>query len=284
MGVSVGSLADIPLAGETFSTGTADVADAAALVDYALGARRDARAARQRRQAAGILAEGARLDERRQLDLRFTAGLSNLYDSPFFRYLSDEQGPIIQQTRTLPIPELVGVPVPPDSPLRYSSPRGFGRVLSSRHDPFFSVNLTWQLPFGNRAAKGRAAQAAATLQTSTIEEHDLDRVIGANVVGTTGTVRRAADAITGWQSAVTYGEQVLTAAISQLQSGDLTILDTLITEQSVTDDQLQLVRQRQIYLSTLARLRFDTAQLVQFENAGTAAEQIRFNAADFTRR
>ncbi|HSF99994.1 MAG TPA: TolC family protein [Vicinamibacterales bacterium] len=284
MGVRVESLAALPTAGDGFSTATVDMAEAVTLVEQALGARHDARAARERREAAAVLAEGARLGERRQLDLSFSAGLSNLYDSPFFRYLWDEQAPIIQQTATLPIAELVGVPVPPDSPLRYSSPRGFGRVLSARHEPFVSVNVTWQLPFGNRAAKGRSAQAAATLETSSINERDLERVIAENVIGTTGTVRQASDAAAGWQSAVDFGEQVLSAALNQLQTGDLTILDTLLTEQSVTEDQLQLVRQRQIYLSTLARLRFDTAQLVVFENPGTPTEQIRFNAADFTGR
>jgi outer membrane protein TolC len=284
MGVTLESLADLPQAADAFMTTAVELADADSLVEYALDARFDARAARGRREAAGILAEGARLDERRRLDLSFTAGVSNLYDSPFFRYLWDEQAPIIQQTATLPIAELVGVPVPPDSPLRYSSARGFGRVLSSRHEPFVSVNVTWQLHFGNRAAKGRSAQAAATLETSSINERDLERVITENVIGTTGTVRKAADAAAGWQSAVAFGEQVLSAALDQLQTGDLTILDTLLTEQSVTEDQLQLVRQRQIYLSTLARLRFDTAQLVVFENPGTPTEQIRFNAADFTGR
>ncbi len=284
MGVSARSLADAPRASDPLATAFAGLADPAALTDYALAARADARAARLRRSAAEILADGARVDQRGKLDLTFKAGLSNLYDSPLFRYLPDEAEPIIDETRAVPIASLTGVPVPPQSPVRFYDARGFYRALTSRHEPFVSVNITWELPFGNRAAKGRYAQAAATLQTSTIEARDLERVIDMNVLGASETVRRAADATAAWQTAVAHDEHVLAAALQQLQSGDLTILDTLLTEESVTTDQLQLVRQRQVYLSTLARLRFEAAVLVSFENPGTPAEQIRFPAGDFVRR
>jgi outer membrane protein TolC len=284
MGVTVAALGDAPLAAETFAGVQAGSVDVTTAVNDALAARRDLRAAGYRRTAAAILNEGARADRRPRLDLSLTGGLSNLYESPFFRFLPDERDAIINQTATVPIAAVSGVPVPPDSPVRYWSPRGYSRSVSSRHEPFITANVTWELPFGNNAARGRAAQAEATLRSSSIEVIDLGRVIDDNIIGIADALSRSEAAIAGSTEAVARGADLLAGVLQQFQAGDITLLDTLVTEESVTVDLLQLVRRRQAYLSTLARLRFESGSLVSFEAEGTPGELVRFQPGDFVIR
>jgi outer membrane protein len=284
MGVAVVSLDEAPVPRETLATTLAEVGDAKAALEHARAERHDVRAARVRQDAAEVLATGARADERRKVDLMLTGGFSNLYDSPFYRYLTDGANAILQ-TNPVPVALLTGAPAePPQSPVRYYDPRGFYRSVTGRYEPFGSVTVIWQLPFGNNSAKGRAAQAEAALRSAGIESRDLSRVIDQNVLASIEAVRRASSAATAGQAAVENNAQVLASVLQLLQAGGRTIIDTLLTEESATNDQLQLVRRHQVYLSALARLKFDTASLVTFENAGRPDEQIRFLPTDFVGR
>jgi outer membrane protein TolC len=283
MGVSLITLDEAPLSVDSLTTVLTGTLDTQALLDSAHRGRYDVQAAEERREASAILAAGARADERPMLDLTLTGGISNFYDSPFFRYLAD--GPdAIQATRTVPITSLVGAPGPVESPVRYYDPRGFYRSVTGRYEPFMGVKLTWQLPFGNNSAKGRSSQAAATLRDSSIQLTDLQRVIDERVLSSIEAVRRSEEAVRQSQLAVQAGQQVYTSALQSVQNGDLTIVDALLTEEGVTTDELALARQRQAYLSALARLKFETASLVTFEDPNTAVERIRFQPTDFVGR
>ena len=250
------------------------------MISTALDGRRDLRAATARRDAAEALAAGARANARPRLDLTLTGGLYNLEDSPFFKFLPDEREPIISSTSTLPTAPVTGVAVPPLDPVRYYSPIGYGRAIANRHTPFVTVGLTVDLPFGNNTARGRRAQAEATLTSSTIQSEDLRRVIGENVVELTGTLRRSAASLTQWQSAVERGIETLDGRIRMFQVGDTTLLDALLTEEGLTGDNLQLIRQRQAYLSALARLKLELGQLVVVD-AGGMAETLQFDPGAF---
>jgi outer membrane protein TolC len=284
MGVTLESLSQAPIATESFADATDTALAVQALIDEALTARRDSRALGHRRDAASAVAAGARDDMRRRVDVSLTAGISNLYQSPFFRYLPDERGAVIDTRAGLPISSLTGSPVPPLSPVRFTSPRGFGRAISGRYEPFIGASLTVELPFGNNAARGRAAQTEANFRAGTIEAVDLERVIGENILGVTEALERTGRAVARWQEAVSSSQQMHQAEFDRLQIGQSTLIDTLLTEESLTADELQLVRVRQAYLSTLARLRFETGELVTFEDEGTPAEMIRFLSGDFVMR
>jgi outer membrane protein len=285
MGVEVTSLAEAPLTRDMLASAFAVLPDTKAEVDRARLVRHDARAARLRRDAADILAAGARADQRRTLNLTLSGEMSNLYDSPLFSYLNGSG--IISQTTPvpLPVPQLSGVTPPvPVTPVRYYDPRGFFRSLTGRYTPSAMITVTWQLPFGNNSARGRAVQADANLQTASIQATDLSRVIDHSVVASDEDVRRAGNAVSSTQMAVQSDDTLLATILQLLQTGDRTIIDTLLTEESITSDQLQLVARRQAYLTALARLKFDTASLVTFEREGTPDEQIRFLSSDFVGR
>jgi outer membrane protein TolC len=168
--------------------------------------------------------------------------------------------------------------------VRYYSPRGAYRALTGRHEPFFEVGVTLELPFGNRAARGRAAQAEASLRSSSVVAGDLARTTDANVVGVAESLQRASESVASWTAAITSGNQTLAGALARFQSGDFSLIDTLLTEESLTNDQLLLVRQRQVQLSVLARLRFEAGTLVSFDGLRTPDERVRFQSTDLVTR
>lgn len=297
IGVRVDDLDDAPLAAQDFVDAITTVEDVDRLIAMALASRHDVRAASARREAAVALAAGARANARPRLDLTLTGGVFNLYDSPFFKFLPDEGGAIICSPAAplekadcnfpagvgvaLPTSPVTGTPVPPLSAVRYYSPVGYGRALTGRHTPFVTVALDIELPFGNRTARGRVAQAEATLTTSAIQSENLRRVIGENVVELAGTVRRAASSLAQWEAAVAEGTETLEGRVRMFQVGDTTLIDALITEEGLTGDHLQLVRQRQAYLSALARMKLELGELVVVDDSGPTAGLVRFDAGTF---
>ena len=217
------------------------------------------------------------------MNLTLTGGFTNLYDSPLFQYLPDGS---ILQTTPVPVAQVSGAPPAAATlpPVRYYDPRGFSRSITGRYTPYASVTVTWQLPFGNNAAKGRAVQADANLREAAIQSTDLSRVIDHSVIASSEDVRRAGNAVLASQTAVQSDNTLLATILQLIQTGDRTIIDTLLTEETITSDQLQLVARRQAYLTALARLKFDAGSLVTFEHEGTSDEQLRFLATDFVGR
>jgi outer membrane protein TolC len=284
MGVSVTSIDEAPLSQDALTTALVNVPEPRALLDTARNTRRDLRAAQLRQDAATILFAGARANTRRLVNLTLTGGYTNVYDSPLFTYLTGDLGFVIDQTTGVPVSKLSGVPPASTSPVRFYDPRGFYRSLTKRYTPFATVAVTWQLPFGNNAAKGRAGQADANLRTATIESTDLNRVIAHSVVASAEDLQRGSETIRASEATVQNDNTLLASMFQLLQTGDQTIIDTLLTEQSVTNDQLQLVANRQAYLTALAQLKFQAASLVTFDHEGTPDELIRFIGTDFVGR
>lgn len=274
-GLDPATFAEAPAATDRFVEVAAYPGAIEELLKQAIEARRDVRALEQARRAAAEIARGARADLRRIFDVGLRTGLANNYESELFRFLPDERTPIfseIEPPRTFKEAD------------RYYEPRGFYRSLRGRWEPFIIASLTVDFPFANNAAKGRLAQAQATLRSSEIQLADRSRVVGENVVGVIGSLRAAFDAVMQARAAVGQSQASLDGALSQLRIGELTLIDTLTTEEDLTRDQLELVRQTQRYLSTLARLRFETGQLVTFTGEGMPAESARFVPTDYVVR
>jgi outer membrane protein TolC len=267
MGLDVADLDAMPLATERLGPAVAPPPQAGALMALGTERRRDVRGLQRAREASGVLAEGARLNVRQRYDLSVTGGYSNLYESPLFRYLGDEQGPIISQ---------LGTPGPRVDPAyRYYSPRGFWRSVSNRWEPFVTASITVGLSFRNNTARGQLQQARATMARADIELLRLERTIGENLLATTTALQRTVEAVEQQRSAVTHGEQLLNGVLEQFQVAEATVFDTLLTEEEVTQDRLELVRQLQAYAAGMARLRFESGDLVTFENEGTDMETAR---------
>jgi outer membrane protein TolC len=286
LGVSVTTLEAAPLASEAFATTAAVVPDVAQLIEQAFKLRRDTRAAAARQRSATLLYDAARTDARPLFDVDFTFGMSNLYESPLFKYLPDEGDPdrsqsIIDARAAVVTPPVSGTPIPPLSPVHYWNPRGYTRLMTGRFEPFATVRFTWELPFGNNAAKGRVAQAQATVSQSTIDVLNTDRLIRQGVVESAGILERTGASITQREIAIEASRRAFDSQRRQLETGNVTLIDLILTEESLAGDQQALVSQRQAYLSALARLKYELGEIVLFDNALTANELLRFNPAGF---
>jgi len=275
MGVDAATLSEAPGASDRFADVRVDQQTVEALIASAMQSRRDLLALDEARRASAELAAGARDDTRRVYDLNFSGGLAQAYESENFRFLPDERNPIFSE---------LNPPVQFDETNRYYSPRGYWRGLSGRWEPFITASISFELPFGNNAAKGRLAQAQATLRSSEIQLRDRTRLITDNITGVVQTLRAAAEGVLRAREAVERTQATYEGALTQMRAGELTLIDTLTTEEELLGDQTELLRQQQVYLSTLARLRFEAGQLVTFSGLGDATESLRFLPTDFVVR
>src|SRR5581483_9357760 len=232
MGVEVETLANAPLAAEMFAMTLRPVPEVDALMTAATASRLDARALASLSSAARLLEEGALANARPRVDLFLKGGMGSFYDDLTFYYLPDEVNPIF----TL-LPQ-DAPPQPATGAVRFSSPVGFGRAMFERTwRPIWAVNLAFDLPFRNNTLRGRAAQAEASRQRAEVQERDLLRVIRENVVNEVGSLRQQAEAIGRAQAAAQASQQTVDAAIQRFQMGDQTLIDTLLAEESLTQDR-----------------------------------------------
>lgn len=274
-GLEASSLAEAPAAAERFADPRLDPGALADLLRSAATNRHDVLALDFARQASAALTAGARSDLKRRFDFSLKTGLANNYESELFRFLPDERTPIFTEIQT---------PLGPRDADRYYWPSGFYRSLTGRWEPFVLAQISVDFPFANNAAKGRLAQAQATLRSTEIDLGDRRRVIGEGLTGVHSGLRSAAEAIQRGREAIDRDRQSLDSILGLLKAGESTVIDTLTTEEELVRDELELVRQLQLYFSLLARLRFESGQLVTFANEGTAAEAARFVPTEYVTR
>jgi outer membrane protein TolC len=267
MGVDIASAEALPVAPERFADPKA-APNAEAMIKAALASRHDRRAIAALRDASGILANAARADLRQRYDMTFSGGLSNTYDNPLFRFLPDELHPIYSDFEVFPPPGL--------DPVRFATPTGFGRSLTGRWEPFVNVKISYELPFTNNKYAGRSMQAESNVRRSTIEVQDLDRRIRDSITRLTGTLDANASAIERRRFVIDRQREVLLGAMQQLRAGEATVIDVISTESDLTREQEQLVDDLLTYFSTLARLQFETGELVRYDGEGLPSETAVF--------
>lgn len=225
--------------------------DAAAARADVLARRNDVIASRLLVDASGALSAASRADLSHKLDLSVQAGMHTRYFGPYFRVLPDEH------------PD-----DPKESPIEYFSPKGLWRSLKARWLPEISIKLTFEVPFKNRAAKGRLMQAEGSLQQAKTRARDLERVVEQRVDAAIESQRRAGDELLRRVEAVEHYESSWRAAQELQRMGQLGIIDALLTETDRTQAALQLVQAKREHGAAVARLRFESGTLVSFGAAG----------------
>ena len=81
------------------------------------------------------------------------------------------------------------------------------------------------------------------------------------------TVAQARAELEARRDALARIEETHAASIERYKAGDLSVIDTLTTEQERTSARLQLVGAERNYLSLVAQLRFETGGLVELPGA-----------------
>ena len=282
MGVDLDAAAALPTAADSLPVATGRPAAATpASIDAALGARQDLRSLDRLKQASQALADGASADLRNTLDFSITGGLSTLYESPFYRFLPDEQDPLLLEPRIGFNTEDIKPTAPRKTPVRYYSHEGFVRSIRAEWQPFVQTSLSLRWPFGNNVAKGRFAQARASLSQSHIRQLDVDRRIRTGVVNSRGVVERAAAGLARAEESLGYLRTVHQGTLERFRQGDVTLIDTLVTEEDLTQVQIQMAQAWLGYAGALARLQFEQGALVVFDDIEGRGESLRFDPSIF---
>jgi outer membrane protein TolC len=147
---------------------------------------------------------------------------------------------------------------------RFYDWEGFKKAVEDKFaGPSYGAALRFRFPVGNRSAKGRLLQAEAGATQSRISEGDLKRTISLAVRELLKTIADTRAELGSRREAVARQEETHAASLERHQAGDLSVIDTLTTEEQLTAARLQVVDAERRYLALLAQLRFETGTLLE---------------------
>ncbi len=139
--------------------------------------------------------------------------------------------------------------------------------------PSYNVALDLDWPLANNTQKGRFEQARANERIRAVDAADLSRLIRSNVVLALGSLEDTVAQVTLSEAAVGYYRESVETEIDKLRRSESTLIDTLLTEQRLTEALLAQIAARRRYAQLLARLRFETATLVASSEAGSVVAE-----------
>jgi outer membrane protein TolC len=140
--------------------------------------------------------------------------------------------------------------------------------------PSYKLGLNVDKPFGNNTQEGLLVEAQAGSLSSQISSADLRRQVRLDVVRTGRSMVEAIERVKLAQDSVTYYQQTVDAEIARFQIGEVTLIDTIQTEQQQTEARRALVAAQQELAQLIAELRFETGTLVQDAKAPVTPQSL----------
>ena len=203
----------------------APVLDTPALTALALDRRHDLAAARRQELAAQELIVSTRDSLKPRVDLSANLGFSGLSEGDnFSRYFK----PLFKQVEG-------------------------GNV---------SFSLSYQWPLLNNAALGQAVKAEATRQQAALQTGEVARQIGGRVLVAAEVLRRSVDRLKISREAVALFESAVEDERARLGLGLSTVLDLLLTEDRLTQSQLDNLDAQSNFARAVAQMRFETGTML----------------------
>ncbi len=190
----------------------------------ALASRSDLAALRAHREAAQVLLDAARKNERPQLDLVLGATQSGLSEG--------------------------------------AALGAVGPAFTQNFGPGYNANLIFQLPLGNNAARGWSRQQAAQVDAQRIRIDELGHSISNSIDTSAYAVLRATEQLTEADAAVKAYGVSLENERTKRRLGLATLIDTLNIEDRYNNALLAAVQARQGFASAIAQFRFETGTLL----------------------
>jgi outer membrane protein TolC len=172
---------------------------------------------------------------------------------------------IVNKTWWTSLDELVQFeddPTDPDGLRRLTVKRSFSEALDRWVGPSVELALEYEKPLGNNQAKGRLAQQVADLRRREITSGDLRRLVRLGVLRSARSLAEAIDRVRNAEDAVKYYQTTIEGDFERFKSGDVTLIDTILTEEQQTDALLALVGARQQVAQLIAELRFQSGSLL----------------------
>lgn len=209
---------------------TLDGAAAAAAVEKARALRADLAANERFVEANQILREAARRNLRPEVTLAVNVSYSGLEESFEDRFYDME---------------------------------GFWKAASGKTvGPSYGIALRFALPIGNNEARGRLLQAESNLDSAEIDKVDLSRKIGINVQQAIASLDRVRRELEQRASNLENQRKTLEASFELLKVGDITVIDTLTTEDQLTQATLSWIEAARAYAELQTQIRYETNTLL----------------------
>jgi outer membrane protein TolC len=140
--------------------------------------------------------------------------------------------------------------------------RTIARAIDRWVGPSATLELQVERPFGKNLARGQLAQRQADLRARQITAADVQRQIGLGVVQASSSLPDAIARVRQAQASVGFYEQIVKAEFQRFESGDATLIDTVLMEQQQTESQLSLLAAQRQLGRLIAQLRYETATLL----------------------
>jgi outer membrane protein TolC len=122
--------------------------------------------------------------------------------------------------------------------------------------------LVFQFPPKNRAALGQLAHSEAVSQQARISTQDRDRQIRSGLAVAISSLSRAVDRVSIAHRTVELFLAAVEDERQKLRLGSGTVIDLIVTQDNLTQAQVDEVQARLAYASAVARLRYETGTLV----------------------
>lgn len=152
-----------------------------------------------------------------------------------------------------------------DPTARIKQKEGFGGTIDRWVGPSVETSLDYEKPLGNNAAEGRLAQQRAELRRREITSNDLRRQVRLGVVRSARSLVDSIDRVRAAEEAVKLYDQTIQGDFERYRAGDLTLLDTIITEEQQVDALLTLVAARRDIARLIAEMRYESGQMLTHE-------------------
>ncbi len=125
-----------------------------------------------------------------------------------------------------------------------------------------SVEVRWQFPTANAAARGRLLESTAALEQQRLARDDLERRIGAGVLLAADSLRRGESEIEAAAEAIRLLETTVQSEVRKFQLGESTLFDVILAQDSLTTAMLARITAERGLAVGIVRLRFETGTLL----------------------
>ncbi len=140
--------------------------------------------------------------------------------------------------------------------------RTVSRVVDRWVGPSASAGLEFEKPFGNNERRGQEAQRAAERLQQAVATADLVRTVRLDIARLAAAVTETVERVRQADTAARLYQQTVDAEVERFRVGETTLIDTLQSEQQMTEALLTLAGARRDLAQLVAELRYQTGTLV----------------------
>ncbi|HEY7789133.1 MAG TPA: TolC family protein [Vicinamibacterales bacterium] len=125
-----------------------------------------------------------------------------------------------------------------------------------------TVALNYQWPIANNVAFGQLAQSQAAADSASIREQDAERTVASQVAVAVSGVRLAISQVEAATQEATLYRSAVDDERTKMQLGLSTVLDLIVTEDRLTQAEVDAITAKATYAQAVVQLRFSTGTIL----------------------